>query len=187
MAAYSLTWSREAGLSIIELIVFIVVIGIGVTGILSVMNFTTSRSADPMAQTQAKFIAEAYMDEILSKSFVDPTVSRICPTPPANRSNFDNVCDYNGLVNNGARDQLNNPIPGLGDYNVSVTVTGNNTVTLGFGAAPNNIVNASPGTIRVLRVDVTVTGPGGVSFALTGYRTNYNCFNAVDAGCHNLT
>lgn len=166
VATFSPAPLREAGLTIIELIVFIVVLSIGITGILLVMNFTTSRSADPMLREQAKFIAEAYMEEILVKKFVDPTATQVCPLPPGNRSAYDNVCDYNGLANTGVRDQLNNPIAGLAAYNVNVTVA-NAGVTL------NNIDNT--GAVRVLRVDVTVTGPGDTSLTLTGYRTNYNC------------
>lgn len=169
---------RQGGVTIIELVFFIVVVGIGVGGIMLVMNFTASRSADPMFRAQSRFIAEAYMEEILLKPFVDPTANAVCPAPPANRAIYNNVCDYNGLANAGAIDQLGNPIAGLEQYNVSASVTGDGTVAL------NNINNT--GAVRVLRVNVTVTDPQGTAMTLTGYRTNYNCFNAVDPGCRPL-
>lgn len=165
-------------MTLVELVIFIVVVGLGVAGILLVMNFTTGRSADPMVREQANLIAESYLEEILTKKFVDPSSNTVCPAPPPNRSNYDNVCDYNGLSNNGARDQFNNPVSGLEGYSVSAAVTGDGTVTL------NNINNT--GAVRVLRVDVTVTGPADTTVRLAGYRTNYNCYNVGDTGCRPL-
>jgi MSHA pilin protein MshD len=43
---------RQAGISFIELIMFIVIVGIGVAGILSVLNVTAQKSADPMTRKQ---------------------------------------------------------------------------------------------------------------------------------------
>jgi MSHA pilin protein MshD len=165
----------QRGVTLIELIIFILVVSIGIAGILLVMSYTTSRSADPMVVTQAKFVAEAHLEEILSKAFVDPTVNSVCPAAPVNRSNFDNICDYNAYASTGVRDQLNNPIAGLELYNVAVTVAT-------AGVTLNNINNT--GGLRVLRVDVRVTGPGAIALMMSGYRTNfsYNC-PATGVGC----
>lgn len=178
MAPSSRARSQQAGMSLLELIVFILVVGIAVSGVLLVMDFTTSRSVDPLRRAQSKFIAEAYLEEILIKRFVDPAANTVCPAPPAARGSYNNVCDYNGLANTGAIDQQGNPIPGLSQYNVSVTVAGDAAVAL-------NTIN-NTGAVRVLRIDVKVTEPGGTSLVVTGYRTNYNCFNAADAGCRPL-
>ena len=176
------------GFSLIELIVAIVIIGTAVIGIMSVMNFLAARSADPAIQEQALLIGEAYLEEILLKPFLDPTpkpeVTNVCPPQEAGgRSVYDNVCDYNGLVNVGARDQFNTPISGLEGYTISVTVTGDATVTL--GPATNQIVNdgGSNPFVRVLRVDVRVQGPLGQNVTLTGYRTNFNCNVSKDKAC----
>lgn len=169
---------RERGVSLPELIVAIVIIGVGVAGILSVMNITTRRSADPMIQQQAQLIAESYLEEILLKKFVDPTADQVCPAAPGLRTNYDNVCDYNGLNDNaGANDQFGNAVAGLGRYNVTVTVTVDTTVTL--GALTNTAT-----LLRVMRVDVVVTHDDfpGVSAPLTGYRTNYNCNATIAVG-----
>jgi MSHA pilin protein MshD len=47
----------QAGLSLIELVMFIVIVGVAVAGVLSVMNVTTRHSADPMIRKQAQAIA----------------------------------------------------------------------------------------------------------------------------------
>ena len=169
---------RARGVSLPELIVAIVIIGVSVAGILSVMNLTTQRSADPMIQQQAQLIAESYLEEILLKKFVDPTADAVCPAAPGLRTNYDNVCDYNGLNDNtGARNQFGTLVTGLEAYNVTVTVTVNTTVTL--GSLTNTAV-----LLRVMQVDVVVTHDSfpGVNATLTGYRTNYNCNATIATG-----
>lgn len=174
---------RERGVSLVELIVAIVIIGTSVAGVLKVMDYTTQHSADPMIQQQAQLIAESYLEEILLKKFYDPdSPNNVCTgTAEGSRANYDNVCDYNGLSDTaGALNQFGAAVSGLEAYNVAVTVTGDGTVALG---GLNNT-----GAVRVLRVDVLVTHDTltNVSVPLTGYRTNYNCNLAGDAGCKPL-
>lgn len=165
------------GVTLIELTLALVVIAIAVVGTLKVFNLTTGNSGDPMIREQALLIAESYMEEILLKRFVDPISNTVCPVPPAARSSYNNVCDYNGLSDVGAHDQFGNLIAGLNNYNVAVTVANS-------GVALNTISNS--GAIRVLQIDVTVTGPGATTMILSGYRTNYNCNAAADPGCKPL-
>lgn len=56
--------ARMAGVSMIELIVLIVIISVNVAGILAVLSFTTSRSADPLQRKQAILIAEGLLEEV---------------------------------------------------------------------------------------------------------------------------
>jgi hypothetical protein len=53
--------------------------------------------------------------------------------------------------------------------------------TLSLGPAGGALDNST--VTKVLRVDVTVTGPNGTSIALSGYRTNYNCDTTGNPGC----
>ncbi|MFA6986493.1 MAG: prepilin-type N-terminal cleavage/methylation domain-containing protein, partial [Arenimonas sp.] len=53
---------RQAGLSLIELVMFIVIVGVAVAGVLSVLTVTAQHSADPMIQKQAQAIAEAMLE-----------------------------------------------------------------------------------------------------------------------------
>jgi len=176
-------WSRtprQAGVSIIEMIAAIVVIGIAVTAVIGVFTINVQHSADPMTRQQAQFIAEAYLEEILLQKFYDPDTDNVCPTTEATRSQFDNVCDYRN-VNETPHDQFGNAIAGVTAYNVVVAVTRDDTVTL------NGLTNNTGSNLyRVLRVDVTVTGPNNTSITLTGYRTNYNCNVVTDPGCKGL-
>ncbi|WP_426104867.1 type IV pilus modification PilV family protein [Massilia sp. TSP1-1-2] len=54
----------QRGLSMIELIVFIVIISVAVAGVTSVLAYTTGHSADPLQRKQAMLIAEALVEEV---------------------------------------------------------------------------------------------------------------------------
>ena len=55
---------RQRGLSIIELVLFMVIMGVAAAGIIGVLNIGTKSSADPLRRKQAMLIAEAYMEEV---------------------------------------------------------------------------------------------------------------------------
>lgn len=167
--------SSARGVSLLELVIAIVIISIAMTGVMTVFVVSTRGSAEPMVQEQAQLIAEAYLDEILLKKFYDPDTDSVCPAKEASRANYDNVCDYNALTEQPTN-QFGGAV-GLPDYNVSVAVQ---NAGISLGGIDNT------GAIRVLRVDVTVTGPGGASVTLSGFRTNYECNAAADPGCKPL-
>lgn len=146
--------TRQSGLTLIELIMFIVIITVGLLGILSVMNLTTRSSADPMIRKQATAMAEAVLEEVLSKSYCDPDL-----VPPncgvsreANRSDYDDIEDYNGQTVAGNVTLGANPV-----------LAANYTATIQVAAA------AVVSGVTLRRVTVSVTG-GGETVALFGYR-----------------
>lgn len=147
---------RQQGMTLIELVIAIVVIAISVGAVLGVLTRNVQHSADAMVISQAASIAKAYLEEVSLKPFVDPDGV----DGEAARADFDDVDDYNGLVDTGAVDQLGNPVGALGDYTVSITVTPS--------AALPNVPLAD-----ALRVDVNVTRAPYVNFVLSGYRTRY--------------
>ena len=61
--------SRQRGLTIIELIMFMVIVGVAAAGIMQVLNMANRNSADPIRRKQAMLIAEAYMEEVQLASF----------------------------------------------------------------------------------------------------------------------
>jgi MSHA pilin protein MshD len=146
-------------MSLIELVVAIVVVSICLTGAFALVDTTTRRSADPMLERQATAIGEAYLEEALQKAYLDPDDGKVCPAAEAQRALFDNVCDYQGVVDAGARDQTGALVPGLEAYRVAVGV--DTKATLGTLA----------GSGAVLRIDVTVTDPLGRTVLLSAYRT----------------
>ncbi len=142
---------KHAGFTLLEIITTVVVIAIAATALMSVFSSTIRTSADPVLQHQALATAEAYMEEILLKDF---TVG-----PGNTRPTFDDVRDYNGLNDVGARDQANNPIAGLTDYTITVTVV--NDGLNGIAAVDS------------LRIDIVVSRALIDDILLSGYRVNY--------------
>lgn len=171
---------KSLGLSLVEQIVFIVVVGAAVAGVLAALNLTARGSADPMIQKQALAIAEAVLEEIQLQPFTycDPddanaatalspagctTAEAIGPETGETRTGatapFDNVNDYHGFSMSSTTDIAGAAVAGLDGYAVSVGVTGQ-----ALGAVPAS---------ESLLITVTVTGPGNVSVALHGYRIRY--------------
>lgn len=62
----------QRGMTLIELIVFIVVVSVGLAGVLTVFSVTVRNSADPLVVKQALAVADSMLEEILLKDFCDP-------------------------------------------------------------------------------------------------------------------
>lgn len=128
----------ERGLSLLELILFIVIVSVGVAGVLSVLDIGARASADPLVRKQALMIATAMLEEVLAKDYEndpgDPgnvsatlgctsaTTPRCAPNTPGERPNYNDLDDYQGW-DQGAVYQLDGtPAPVVGSYRVRVAV-----------------------------------------------------------------
>lgn len=148
--------TRQRGVTLIELVVSIVVVSIAVGAILGVLSRNARHSADAMVLTQAATIAEAYLEEIELKPFADPDGV----SGETARAQFDDVGDYNGLVDAGAVDEFGNAIASLSRYTVSVAVT------------PTSALPSVP-SADAYRIDVRVQNPPYANVVLTGYKTRW--------------
>ena len=185
--------TRPRGVTLVELVVAMVVIGIALAGVFAAFNTITAASADPQVRKQMLAIAESLMEEVALMPFTycDPddanaatatstagcatTVEGIGPEGGETRYSasvpFDNVSDYDGFsmtpgTTGGIRDITNSPIAGLGGYSASISVT-----QAGLGSGGDAIAAS-----EALRISITVTGPIGTSsspITLEGYRTRY--------------
>lgn len=139
---------RQAGFTLVELVIFIVIVAVGVAGILLVMNTVVASSADPMVRKQALALAESILEEILQKEYADPDGT----SGETTRATFDDVDDYNGKSNSTFTD-----LPAaLSSYLITIVVD-----------AP-----ASLNGVTMKRVRVTVS-KSPESITLTGYRGNF--------------
>lgn len=172
------------GFTLIELVITIVVLAIGVTSFIRLMNASTIASVDPMVRQQAHAIAQSYLEEVMLNSFCDPNLSTDCPAfctaanicstcggsvaspPPAEtRPDYDDVCDYNGLTDSGARNQFDIAIAALSDYDVTVTVDDSAVTLSGLSSASGQVVRVDVNVTHATNPDIDVT--------LSGYRTNF--------------
>jgi MSHA pilin protein MshD len=150
---------QQRGATLVELVISIVIVSVAIAGVMLAYTRSVTASADPVILEQAVAVAEAYMEEITLKSFADPDGA----DGEANRADFDDVDDYHGLADSGARNQISptTVITGLEKYNVGVTV-----VAEALHTAPSS---------AALRIDVTVTHAdvASLGLTLTSYRTDY--------------
>lgn len=146
----------QRGVTLIELLVSIVIVAIAAGAVLGVLASNTAASADPMIRHQASAIAEAYLEEILLRPYTDPDGV----DGEGSRTAYDDLDDYNGLVDAPPRDQFGTPIAGLAAYTVAVNVS-------------NSSALPSVPAADAVRIDVTVSRGADVSLTLSGYRTRY--------------
>lgn len=191
---------RQRGLTLVELIVFIIIVSIALTGILSVLNFSVMHSADPMVRKQAIAIAEALMEEVTLHPFTycEPTDANlataapyvsghaadplyICTAPSASGKSrytdprFDNVNNYAGFVMNSTTTcvGLNTGICDVTGISVGNLAGYSASVAVNNAGVPFNAVNGTAyRDDAVQRIDVTVSR-GAESVTLTSYRFRY--------------
>jgi MSHA pilin protein MshD len=158
--------NRQSGITLIELIIFMVIMGIAMAGIVSSINFSVMHSADPLVRKQALAIAEALLEEVMLQNFSDPD------GPPnvveASRDLYDDINDYNNycMATNGCSqsnivDAAGTAIPNMSGYAAQVVV------------APSTLSTITAASGKALRITVTVTGPLNTTVLLEGYRTDY--------------
>ncbi len=143
----------QTGFALLEAIIAITIVAIAAVTIMAQISQANVQSGRSLVQTEAVFFANAYLTEIAARPFDDPDGV----DGEAARRFYDDVDDYNGLINVGARDGNGNLIPGGNRFTVRVTVANSNALA-GVPAADALLVN------------VTVTDPVGASMIVTGVR-----------------
>jgi MSHA pilin protein MshD len=186
------TRARHAGVTLIEMMIFIVVVGIGLAGVLAAINYSSARSADPMIRKQALAAAESLLEEILQQPFTycDPRdANAATATSPVVGANGCSAASYSmdTLANWGTGGGKSRYGPeffnNVADYN-AFSMAGTlqdllqqaSSRLAGYSASVSvsqaGAAFAVP-NVDVLRVDVTVTGSGD-SIKLSGYRFRHS-------------
>ena len=166
---------------------FMVIVGVGIAGILSIMNITTQHSEDPVQRKQALAIAESMLEEISLQPFtycaptdanaltaasvgdcagvpgipsedVLPSTSRVSNSAARDANN---VADYNNFAMTSIRDIEGTLIAGLASYSVSVAIK-----QVGDTLTPAVSKNDA------LQIDVRAIS-GNTNILITGYRFRY--------------
>lgn len=188
----SIDRARARGVTLIELIMFIVIIGVALAGLLQVLGFTSKSNADPVRRKQALMIAEGLLEEVRLAAFTycDPNDDLVdtadkaadCAIPesfgqgsggetPGVRP-YDNVNDYVDQAGEAKAafdiggvlsDANGNPIDAPG-YSAFVTIRP--AILNGIG---DNGTNANT---DVLRITVEVRYDND-KLVLDGYRTRF--------------
>lgn len=184
---------RQRGISLVELIVFIVIVGVGVAGLVVTMNSSVRFSADPMQSKQSLAIAESLLNEILHQpnTWCDPDDANAataqayagCATNPQNVLGatpnterrdgsgltgefFDNVRDYAGFAMDNIADPTGvSVIPG---YRAEVVIA---EVGASFGIPVDAALEITVTACRAVVPSASCAGRDAI--ALTGYRFRY--------------
>lgn len=157
------------GFTLVEMIIAIVIIGVGLAGVLTAFNTTVKSSADPLLHKQMLAVAEEMMEEVLLKPFApQPGASAAgattCGTAAAVRAAFDDVSDYHTYeTTDGTCDIDGVAVAGLAGYSVKVTVVAN-------AAVATDLVGLPIGAVKKVTVVVT---RGGETLSLVGWRADY--------------
>ena len=182
---------RARGVTLLELIVFIVVVSVAVVGVLTALNLSNSASTDPMIQKQALAIAEALLEEVQLQPFT------YCDPDDANAANALNAAGCTGGAN-GANDESKLPLgPETGETRLSTTtpydnvsdynafsmgpgitdISGSAITGLGSYSASVTVAQQALDVIPAaasLLITVTVTTPSpNITVKLDGYRVRY--------------
>lgn len=185
----------QRGLTLVELVMFIVIVSVALAGVLTVLNITVKSSADPMIRKQMLAIAEALLEEVQSKAFTwcdldDPQVA----TATSNAVGASGCTSVATVEVSGAetisvietRSNPTVPFDNVNDYaGLPLTspisdVTATSTAPAGYSATiavandPSYGVAAGflPST-EVLRITVTVSHSSD-TLVIEGYRTRYS-------------
>lgn len=170
---------RQRGLTLVELVMFIVIVGVAVVAVLQVFALNTRSSADPARRKQALAIAEGLLEEVRQAPFTacdgaDPALedpAAACAIPDnagpeaGNARPFDNVNDYvaaYGAPMDYTEDVVGNDFPA--GYAATVTIVQDDA--LGPAAARLPVA-------EVLRISVNVAY-GSDNVVLESYRTRYS-------------
>jgi MSHA pilin protein MshD len=190
---------RERGVTLLELIIFIVVVSIAVMGILTTLDLSNRSSTDPMIQKQALTVAEALLEEVQLQpfTFCDPEDTQAATAESATvgatgcsaaagieAMNAETLAPYGPETRTGATTPFDNVNdyngfcmgPACGPPSTITDLTG--TSITGLEAYTANVVVANQAIAPIpasdsLLITVTVTGPSNTTVVLHGYRVRY--------------
>ena len=163
----------QAGVTLIELVITIVVLGIALAGLVSALSVGIGRSAQPMWEGKALELTQAYLDEILAMAFDDQTPSgggevsaALTPCSYSNegqgRELFDDVDDYNGVSDNP---------PVLIDSTIDMSRYTNYQVDILVVCAGTDLGLDSDDMAK--RITITISVPSGEARSVAIYKGNY--------------
>ncbi len=162
-------------MTLVEMVISIVIVSIAMTAMLSAFSTSMGRSADPLWRNKSLKLAQAYLDEILSKPYDEGTPTGGIPAYNSvdcdalgseegdSRSLFDDVDDFKGLIDSPP-ELVTGEMSGYDGYRVVVDVVCAGGEISGAGVVPND---------QAKRITITITPPNQHSMPFSVYRGNF--------------
>jgi MSHA pilin protein MshD len=192
---------KQTGVTLVELVVFIVIISVALVGVLKVLDITNRGSADPLVRKQALSIAESLMLEIEQQPFTwcDPddanastaTAATTCASTTQDPAPTATGAITGPFPNTETRYSNTDPFDNVADYGgftmpgggcSGICSPGDNTPLSGLTGYAATVTISRSGAVApyasfaldaVLKISVRVTGPANTDVTLTGYRVRY--------------
>jgi len=181
---------RQRGMTLIELIVFIVIVSVALVGVLTVLNVTAKSSSDPMIRKQMLAVAEAVLEEVMLQPFTwcDPddrsaatatsaTLDATATDPTQCWDAVEAIGRETVAGNIDARLSAVSPLDNVSDYDALAITTGITGTPLpaGYSASVSVAQSSLNGIAATESLLITVTvSHAGDSVVLQGYRTRYS-------------
>lgn len=189
----------RAGVTLVELLLFIVIVSIAVGAVLQVLRISAGASADPLRRKQALMIAEALLEEVeLARyTFCDPTSSNAATATSTTACVIAERFGQGGGSGAGQEPVGARPYDNVNDYvaaagvavaafdvnGVLADANGAALAVAGYRASvrivPEDLGDIASGHVaggvdvgEVLRISVTVSYDNS-TLTLDGYRTRY--------------
>lgn len=155
--------SRSAGLTLIDSLIAVAVLAIGTAAVTETIVCGHMQTDDALRTQRAMMLADALMEEIISKPYDDPQgLLTFGPdTGETSRSLYDNIDDYHNFTDGptGLKDAAASDYPsGFQGFTRSVSV-----------AASSTSISGLPVAVSGLQITVTVTDAAGRAWALTRF------------------
>ncbi|MBF0218517.1 MAG: hypothetical protein HQL49_03175 [Gammaproteobacteria bacterium] len=161
--------SSQQGLSLIEMVIFIIIVGVALASLAQLFALNVRHSATPLLRQKSVILANAYMEEIIRKRWdeltpdgggkIDSATSTIA-TEEGLRSVYDDIDDYH-LLSGAPTKTDGSTMQGFDGFSVNVAVR--------HPSAAWNTIAAT----EVKQITVTVSAPNGESLQLNSFRVNF--------------
>jgi hypothetical protein len=168
MKTYKSKISKITAIYLIELIMSMIIISISFTSVI-MATYVINKVPSKKYIKQATQIASNYLNEILGKDF--PTTipcPNIIDSSSSSRTNYTNICQYNNLINDGAKDIAGEPISGLENFTVNVKIITSDQAVLDNLSGGSNVDEA-----KIIRIDVNVSRENMENILLSTYKNKY--------------
>lgn len=158
--------ARATGVTLIELLVFIVAVAVALAGLLAVFYRALDNSVDPLMHTRGLELAQAKLDEVMARKFAENTPTGAVPAC----GSFDagGACTaIQGVAVDPARDDV-------GDYHGEISDDSGYRVAVAVVEAGGDFIAArAVPADQARRITVTVTMPDASTLQLSSYKVNF--------------
>ena len=168
--------SNQRGLTLIEVVTSIVVLGLALPPLISVFTTVAAHGPDDTSQRAAIAYANNLLEEIASKHFEDPgELPGSFGTEEGPRAAYDDVDDYHGLSNSPPQHFDGSALTTYGGFTRSVTV--DRVTPLDLDPLTVTLPTGVPTDFKRVRVTVAWTTGRGGEVTLTTLRTDLDQIN----------